>query len=229
MVFFNGVPVATHGFELVRTWDTLGMRATQSNDLVLTAAFVPEECLFHAYPVGHLDAAIGLSVMSLNVPAFGAVALGTAVAGMEWVREQVCARGRRVDPEVQHAFARMEVLVETARSVLFRHGQEVATFDRATALSVEEVYARGNLAKYVACESAIEIMQHVMEIAGGAGYHRRFPVERHLRDARAGAIMPYSSPEARKLFAAVSLDTSDRPSFGLAEGADRARLVLEGW
>jgi alkylation response protein AidB-like acyl-CoA dehydrogenase len=204
------------------------MRATQSNDLVLAGAFVSDECLFHAYPVGHLDAAIGLSVMSLNVPAFGAVALGTAVAGMEWVRAQVGARGRQADPEVRHAFAEMEVLLETARAMLHRHGQEVAV-DRAATLTVEEIYARGNLAKYVACESAIAIMHHVMEIAGGAGYHRRFPVERHLRDARAGAIMPYSAPDARKLFAAVSLDTRDRPVFGLAEGADRAELVLEGW
>ncbi len=229
MVFFNGVPVATPGLDLVRTWDTLGMRATQSNDLVLDGAFVPDDCLFHAYPVGHLDAAIGLSVMSLNVPAFGAVALGTAVAGMEWVRQRVGASGRQFDPEVRHAFARMEVLLETARAMLFRHGQEVAAFDRAAALTVAEVYARGNLAKYVACESAIEIMHHVMELAGGAGYHRRFPVERHLRDARAGAIMPYSSPDARKLFAAVSLDPAGQSTFGLAEGAERAQLVLEGW
>ena len=64
-----------------------------------------------------------------------------------------------------------------------------------------DLYARGNLAKYVACQNAIAIMDRVMEISGGAGYHRRFPIERLYRDVRAGAIMPYSSPDARTLFA----------------------------
>jgi alkylation response protein AidB-like acyl-CoA dehydrogenase len=226
MLFFNGVPIDTPGLVVHRTWDTLGMRATQSNDLELDDAFVPDEALFHAYPVGHLDAGIGLSVMSLNVPSFGAIALGIATAGIEWAREAVLKRGRQADGEVQHSFARMEVLLESARAVLYRHGQELARFDRAADLTVEEVYARGNLAKYVACENAIAIMDCVMEIAGGQGYHRRFPVERLYRDVRAGAIMPYSSPDARKLFAEVSLGLSSRPVFGHQEGAEQVRRVL---
>jgi alkylation response protein AidB-like acyl-CoA dehydrogenase len=226
MLFFHGVPVDTPGLAIHRTWDTLGMRATQSNDLELDGAFVPEEALFHAYPVGRLDGGIALSVMSLNVPSFGAIALGIATAGLEWAREAVLKRGRTGDPEVQHAFARMEVLLETARAVLFRHGHELAAFDRAAELTVEEVYARGNLAKYVACEHAIAIMDRVMELAGGQGYHRRFPVERLYRDVRAGAIMPYSSPDARKLFAEVALGLRPRPVFGFEEGAAQARRVL---
>jgi alkylation response protein AidB-like acyl-CoA dehydrogenase len=227
MLFFNGVPLDTPGLSIVRTWDTLGMRATQSNDLELAGAFVPDEALFHAYPVGHLDGGIGLSVMSVNVPTFGAIALGIATAGMEWARAAVLKRGRQGDPEVQHAVARMEILLETARAVLHRHAHELATVDRAAELSVEEVYARGNLAKYVACENAIAIMDHVMELAGGQGYHRRFPVERYYRDVRAGAIMPYNAPDARKLFAEVSLGLSPRPVFGYGDGAAQARLVLE--
>jgi alkylation response protein AidB-like acyl-CoA dehydrogenase len=227
MLFFNGVPVDTPGLRIVRTWDTLGMRATQSNDLELEDAFVPDEALFHAYPVGHLDAGIGLSVMSLNVPSFGAIALGVATAGFEWARETVVKRGRQDDPEVQHAFARMEILLETARAVLYRHAQELAAFDRAAELSVQDVYARGNLAKYVACDHAIAIMHTVMEIAGGQGYHRRFPIERWYRDVRAGSIMPYSSPDARKLFAEVALGTLGSPVFGYGEGAEQVRRVLE--
>jgi alkylation response protein AidB-like acyl-CoA dehydrogenase len=227
MLFFNGIPVDSPGLRLVRTWDTLGMRATQSNDLELENVLVPEESLFHAYPVGHLDGGIGLSVMSVNVPSFGAVTLGVAAAGLEWARNTVLERGRQTDPEVLHAFARMEILLETARAVLYRHAHELASFDRAAQLSVAEVYARGNLAKYVACENAIAILDQVMEIAGGQGYHRRFPVERLYRDVRAGAIMPYNSPDARKLFAEVALGLSSGPVFGYGEGAEQARRVLE--
>jgi alkylation response protein AidB-like acyl-CoA dehydrogenase len=226
MVFFNGIPIDVPGLRLVRTWDTLGMRATQSNDLELDGVVVPDEALFHAYPVGHLDGTIGLTVMSLNVPSFGAIALGIATAGMEWARETVLRRHRQDDAEVRHAFARMEVLLESARAVLWRHGRELAEVDRAAALEIEDVYARGNLVKYVACENAIAIMDHVMELAGGQGYHRRFPVERLYRDVRAGAIMPYSSPDARTLFAQVALGVSPGPVFAHGLGAARVAAVL---
>lgn len=228
MVFFNGVPIDAPGLTLDRTWDTLGMRATQSNDLRLEEVLVPDEALFHAFPVGHLDATIGLAIMSLNVPSFGAIALGIAGGGMEAVRRSVIERGRATDPEVQHAFAEMEVLLESARAVLYRHAHELVTFDRPSQLSVLDVYARGNLAKYVACQNAIAIMDHVMEIAGGAGYHRRFPIERLYRDVRAGAIMPYSSPDARKLFAQAALGIEPAPVHDYADSAAGLGRLLDG-
>ncbi len=228
MVFFNGIPIDTPGLTLIRTWDTLGMRATQSNDLQLEDVVVARESLFHAYPVGHLDATIGLAVMSLNVPSFGAVALGIATAGIEIVRRSVVERGRTADPEVQHAFAQMDVLLETARAVLYRHAHELSAFDRRAQLDVIDVYARGNLAKYVACENAIAIMDRVMEISGGAGYHRRFPIERLYRDVRAGAIMPYSSPDARKLFAQAALGVEPSPVYHYAESAAGLERLLDG-
>jgi alkylation response protein AidB-like acyl-CoA dehydrogenase len=227
MVFFNGIPLGTPGLAIVPTWDTMGMRATQSNDLTLDGAVVPEECLFHAYPVGHLDASIGLSVWSLNVPSFGAVALGIAAGGMEWVRGAVLERERQRDAEVQHAFAQMEILLETARATLYRHAHEVATFDRPSSLTVPELFARGNLAKYVACENAVRIMHLVIEVAGGQGYHRRFPLERMYRDVRAGAIMPDNSPAARRSFAEIALGLETLPVFGYAESAGHGDRVLE--
>lgn len=226
MVFFNGIPTDSPGLEIVRTWDTMGMRGTQSNDLVLEDVHVDEACAFHAYPVGHLDANVGLSVWSVNVPTFGAVALGVAAGGMEWVRAGVLRFGRQDDPEVRHAFAEMEVLLESARAVLVRHAREVETAARAAELSVPELFARGNLAKYVACENAIRIMSLVLEVAGGAGYHKRFPAERMYRDVRAGAIMPDSSPAARRTFAEVSLGLETLPVFGYEESDGRLEEVL---
>jgi alkylation response protein AidB-like acyl-CoA dehydrogenase len=228
MVFFNGVPIEAPGLEIVRTWDTMGMRGTQSNDLVLEDVFVGEVSAFHAYPVGHLDATIGLSVWSLNVPSFGAVALGIAAGAMEWLRGGVLRFGREGEAEVQRAFAEMEVLLESARAVLQRHALEVEAFDRASELTVPELFARGNLAKYVACENAIRIVGLVVEVAGGAGYHKRFPAERMYRDVRAGAIMPDSSPAARKTFADVSLGIADGlPVFDHADSASQLAKVLE--
>ncbi len=225
IVFFNGVPVASDGLSIERTWDTLGMRGTQSNDLLLEDVFVPAEALFHAYPVGHLDALTALNVFTWAVPSFGVVALGIAAGGFEAVRRLVLDRGRQDEPEVQHVIARIEILLESARSTLYRHAVDAVSHDVPSQLSVLEVYARGNLAKYVACDNAIEIMDRVMELAGGVGYHRRFPIERMYRDVRAGSIMPYNAPEARQLFAQVALGLEPSPVFGYEESIARAELV----
>jgi alkylation response protein AidB-like acyl-CoA dehydrogenase len=139
------------------------------------------------------------------------ISLGVAAAGMELARRAVIDRGRAGNAEVQRAFAEMEVLLETARAVLYRHAHEIGAYDRGAQLSVVELYARGNLAKYVACQNAIAIMDRVMEVSGGVGYHRRFPIERLYRDVRAGAIMPYSSPDARALFAQEALGIEPAP------------------
>ena len=44
-------------------------------------------------------------------------------------------------------------------------------------------------AKVIATEAAVSVTQTALEVCGGQGYTRALPIERHLRDARAGAVM----------------------------------------
>ena len=229
MVFFNGIPIDAPGLAIVRTWDTLGMRATQSNDLKLEDVFVPGEALFHAYPVGHLDAVIGAPVMSLNVPSFGAVSLGIAAAGMELARRPVVERGRSGSAGGAARVRRDGGAARVgARGALPPRARGGGVRPRRRSSPVMDLYARGNLAKYVACENAIAIMDRVMEVSGGVGYHRRFPIERLYRDVRAGAIMPYSSPDARTLFAQAALGIEPSPVHDYAASAAGLERLLAG-
>jgi alkylation response protein AidB-like acyl-CoA dehydrogenase len=223
MYFFNFIPIDSPGITIKQTWDTMGMRGTQSNDVIYEDLFVPDELLFHSYPVGHLDAAIGLSVMTWNVVSFGAIALGIAGGAFEWAREYVQKRGRQHAGQVQNHFAEMEVLLESARAVIYRHSHEVTSGLAREQLSVQEIYERGNLAKYVSCENAIDVMDRVVEVCGGVGYHKRFPIERMYRDVRAGAIMPYNSPEARELFAETAFGIERLPIIDFHETGLQSR------
>ncbi|HWQ00705.1 MAG TPA: acyl-CoA dehydrogenase family protein [Gaiellaceae bacterium] len=204
------------GFTFVETWDTLGMRGTQSNDLVIEDAFVPEESLVHSLPVGHLDPTVLKAVFCWGMPTFGAVYLGIAAGAMEWVRRSVLERGREQDPLVQVSFAQMEVLLETARAVLYRHCQEVET-GAFLSLGVQEGFARAGLAKVVATNNAVEIMRHVVDVAGGAAFMRRFPLERMWRDVQAGPIMPYNNHQALQLFGATALGVELAPEVTLEQ------------
>ena len=200
----------TQGFEFVQTWDTLGMRATQSNDLAIEDGFVPDEALVHSLPVNHFDARILKTVFAWAMPTFGCVYLGIAAGAMEVAKEMVLKRGRGDDAFVQASFAQMEVLLETARAVLWRHCEEVVS-GTLFELGVQEGLARAGLAKVVPANNAVEIMRHVVDVTGGAAYMRKLPLERMWRDVQAGPIMPYNNHQALELFGTTSLGVQLAP------------------
>jgi alkylation response protein AidB-like acyl-CoA dehydrogenase len=210
------------GFEFVPTWDTLGMRGTQSNDLKIEDAFLPDAALVHSLPVNHLDATILRSVFCWAMPTFGCVYLGIAAGAMEWTRKMVEQRGRTQDPFVQSSFAQMELLLETGRAVLYRHCHEVdsgAILD----LGVQQGFARAALAKVVPANNAVEIMRHIVDVAGGAAFMRRYPLERMWRDVQAGPIMPYNNHQALQLLGATSLGVALAPEITREESGMTSR------
>ena len=220
-VIFFRLPRDVDGMTVKKTWDTLGMRGTQSNDFTLQDVFVPDESVFHSYPEGHFDAVLLKTVWGWAMPTFGAVYIGIAAGALAFAREQVLARGRQDDPQVQHYFAEMEVLLETARAMLYRHAEEMESEALYSELPVQEGLARTVLVKYVATNNAVAIVDRALHVVGGAGYFRRFPLERMYRDVRAGPIMPYNNLEAHDLFGKTSLGVQIAPAVNL-EG----RLVV---
>lgn len=216
------------GMEVKDTWDTMGMRGTLSNDWSMRDVFVPEDAVFHSYPVDHFDSVLLRMTWSWAMPAFGAVYLGIAGGAMAYARDQVQARGREDDPAVQTAFAEMEILLETARAVLWRHTDEVISGDLFEQFTVQEGMARTMLTKHVPCNNAIRIVDLALEVVGGAGFFRRSPLERMYRDVRAGVIMPYNNPEARSLFGRNALGIEIAPEVPAEESGDRVRQAGRG-
>jgi alkylation response protein AidB-like acyl-CoA dehydrogenase len=216
-VLFFRLPRDAEGMRMKETWDTMGMRATRSDDFELEDVFVPDDAVFHSYPVGHFDATMLKTVWGWAMPTFGAVYLGIGAGALQFARAQVEARGRQDDPHVQSLFAEMEVLLETARAVLYRHAREMDSEALYTELPVQDGMARAVLTKYVTTNNAVAIVDRALHVVGGAGYYRRFPLERMYRDVRAGPIMPYSNLEAHDLFGRTSLGIEIAPAVPLAE------------
>jgi alkylation response protein AidB-like acyl-CoA dehydrogenase len=218
-VLFFRLPRDVEGLRMKETWDTMGMRATLSDDFELEDVFVPDEAVFHSYPVGHFDATMLKTVWGWAMPTFGAVYLGIGAGALQFARDQVQARGRQDDAQVQNMFAEMEVLLETARALLYRHAREMESEALYTELPVQDGMARAVLTKYVATNNAVAIVDRAFHVVGGAGYYRRFPLERMYRDVRAGPIMPYSNLEAHDLFGRTSLGIEIAPA---VEGTEAA-------
>ncbi|MDQ3379671.1 MAG: acyl-CoA/acyl-ACP dehydrogenase [Actinomycetota bacterium] len=226
-VIFFRLQRDVEGMTVKDTWDVMGMRATQSNDFDLDDVFVAEEDVIHRYPAHHFDGTMLKTVWGWAMPTFGAVYLGIGAGAMAFARE-FALRTKKADlPEVQHLFAEMEVLLETARAVLHRHAQEMATGALYSDLPVQEGMARAVLAKYVATNNACGIVDRALHVVGGAGYFRRFPLERMYRDVRAGPIMPYTNLEAHDLFGRTALGIEIAPAVPLPD-EHRPRTSVDG-
>ncbi|KRF39863.1 acyl-CoA dehydrogenase family protein [Paenibacillus sp. Soil787] len=169
---------------LVETWDTLGMRATGSHDVVLNGVFVDKDMRLSGK--GMDDGGGWL----LHIPA---CYMGIAMAARDYALE--FARSYRPNhmnepiaalPSVQHSIGEMEIELRTARSLLYaaadRWDREIE--DRP-ALKPEL-----GLAKYVATNNAIKIVDLAMRIVGAASLSRNRPLERYYRDVRAGLHNP---------------------------------------
>jgi isovaleryl-CoA dehydrogenase len=83
---------------------------------------------------------------------------------------------------IQHALANMDMSTRAARLMVHEAARLGDLGDEGALVALME-------AKVVATEAAASVTQTALEVCGGQGYTRAMPIERHLRDARAGAVM----------------------------------------
>jgi alkylation response protein AidB-like acyl-CoA dehydrogenase len=85
-------------------------------------------------------------------------------------------------PTSRARLARARILLDASRALTAETASSVENPDEGTMLKVLE-------AKACACEMALEVTDAAMRLCGGAAFSRHLPIERHFRDARAGAVM----------------------------------------
>jgi len=167
-------------------WDGLGMAGNSSIALVLEDVQVGDETRIGA------PGKAGELVFGVVAPFFlvglAAVNVGIASAAARTATEH--AAGRRYPDGsslaevqyVQHLIADMDLATRQAR-LLVREAAALGDAGDETALvAIME-------AKVAATDAAASVTQKALEATGGQGYTPSLPIERHLRDSRAGAVM----------------------------------------
>ena len=190
------------GIRIEETWDTLGMRATGSHDVVLEQVFVPDRYRLGRSAGRGVDDGGG---WLLHIPAcYIGIARAARDAALRFARGYKPSSVNVPIAElanVQYAIGRMEAELRTARSLLYAVAER---WDR-------EPENRGamrpdlGLAKYVATNSAIRVVDQAMRIVGGASLSRSMPLERYYRDVRAGLHNPPMDDNVLRLLAADAL------------------------
>jgi len=208
----------TPGYRIVETWDTMGMRATRSDDVILEGAFVPDRYVARIVPAGTADAFV-LGVFGWALMGFANVyyavarrAIDLALPAIKSKTALAVSRTMAYHPEIQHMVAQMML----AYDPIGPHIEQVVEdwsngVDHGAAWPAKLVSA-----KHHAVEAAWKIVDLAMEVSGGAGMFRSNELERLFRDARCGRFHPANTFLTHEIVAktALGIDLGEQPRWG---------------
>jgi alkylation response protein AidB-like acyl-CoA dehydrogenase len=179
------VPVRAEGVTVLDNWDTLGMRGTASNDVVLEDVFVPEDKVVANRPYGVVDPPLQV-IASIAMPIISGVYLGVAEAAYE--AAVPVARRKAEDPIVQRQVGLMAHRLKVASWALDGSIDEVGDDPDP---SVQR-FAAVMTAKREIALAGIEVCDIALELGGGPAFFRGSTLERCYRDIRAAKFHPLS-------------------------------------
>jgi alkylation response protein AidB-like acyl-CoA dehydrogenase len=188
------VPVTAPGLRIEYVWDTLGMRATRSDNVILDNCFVPADLVFDDPPVPSMPEFLAANEAAINLP-YTAVYLGVGFAVLRAVAENVQQRqpkgyGQPIayHPDIRRRVALMSAQLEAARWLL-RYAAWLSDQEGQTP-TVEAAYFK---AKYVVGEAVAAASRSALEMGGAHAIFKGSPIERLFRDGATATIMQPSS------------------------------------
>lgn len=173
------------GLTVGRIEDKMGIRGSQTAMLNFDDVVVPEENRLGKEGEGFK---IAMRTLDRTRPGIAAQALGIAQGALDVSLEYLKQRrqfGRPlVEQEaIQFMLADMETQVEASRHLLYRAADvvETAGFEAASSPDVTRYSA---MAKLMCSDTAMKVTTDAVQLFGGYGYVRDYPVERMMRDAK---------------------------------------------
>jgi alkylation response protein AidB-like acyl-CoA dehydrogenase len=187
------IPRDADGYQIIETWDTLGMRATQSQDTVLDRLFVPDELVPLVCPAGFAGAGpFQLSIFAWALLGFASTYLGAAKRAFDLTVETMPKRSSIAltnsmahHPEVQHNVAEMRFAYDAAEALLER-----TTADWTNGVEHADWPVRIIGARYFVITESYEIVDRALDLSGGSGAFKRSRLEQLFRDVRMGRFHP---------------------------------------
>jgi alkylation response protein AidB-like acyl-CoA dehydrogenase len=200
------VPQSAQGVSIEDTWNTLSMRGSGSNDLILTNVHVGADAYLDQ------EAAVETSIQ-LRQGVWGLLLASVYLGIAEGARNEALrfARKRRPNslkqqsiaalPHIQDKVGRMEILLLESKALLFGLAEQYTREPD----SVEPGLV--GAAKYSTTNHAVEIVDLAMRIVGAASLALTSPLQRYYRDVRAGLHNPPMDDAALAALAKMVLET----------------------
>ena len=172
----NGTP----GLSFGKKEKKMGIRASATRELIFEDMRVPKENVIGKEGLGFI---VVMRTFDKTRPGVGAQAVGVAQAaldyGVQYDRERV-QFGRKIInfQAVQHMLADMATLVEAARALVYSVARHIDANPNGS-------YSKeASMAKVFASDVAVKVTTDAVQVLGGYGYMRYYPVEKMMRDAK---------------------------------------------
>ncbi|HAW49365.1 TPA: acyl-CoA dehydrogenase [bacterium] len=167
------------GFEFGKKEKKLGIRCSETRELIFKDCFVPQENLIAKEGMGFI---VAIKTFDNSRPGIGAQAVGIAQGALGLTVKYAKERHQFGQPissfqGIQWMFADMATKIEAARSLVYTTAKMI---DRG----VKDVSMESAQAKLFASDVAMEVTTNCLQIFGGYGYMKEYPIEKYFRDAK---------------------------------------------
>jgi len=191
------VEKGTPGFSFGRKEKKMGIRASATRELIFEDCLVPAENIIGREGMGFI---MTMRLFDLSRPGIGAQAVGVAQGAMEAAVDYAKKRIQFGHPiisfqAVQHMLANMATDVEAARALVYAVARTVDS-------GAKNIGLESAMAKVFASDVAMRVTTDAVQIFGGVGYMRDYPVEKMMRDAKITQIYEGTNQVLRNVIAA---------------------------
>lgn len=204
------------GYRIKQTWDTLGMRATSSQDTILEGAFVPDDYISRVVPVDFAGADLFvLGIFAAVEPLFSNVYIGCAqrmfdlAVASATARRSVALGGQSMahNPMTQYAVAEMAIELDA----IIAHADRV-TDDWCSGVDHGGLWpAKLVGVKYAVTEGVRRIAKLALDVYGGGAIFKTNEMERLLRDTMLATIHPANSAVTHEIVGKSHLGLLGQP------------------
>jgi butyryl-CoA dehydrogenase len=173
------VEKGTPGFSFGKEEEKMGIRASKTTELVFQDCRIPAANLLGTEGTGFFTA---MKTLDKSRPGVAAQAVGIAQgayeAAVQYARERVQFGQAIINFQaIQFMLADMAIKIEAARSLVYSTARMVDA-------GVKNISKESAMSKVFASDMAMEVTTDAVQIFGGYGYMREYPVEKMMRDAK---------------------------------------------
>ena len=190
------------GFTFGKKEKKMGIRASATRELIFRNCLIPEENIISKPGMGFL---MTMKLLDRSRPGVAAQALGVAQGALEAAVEYTKQRIQFGHPlitlaVVQDMLAEMAIQVEAARALVYAAARTVDS-------GAKDFTESSAMAKVFASDVAMKVTTDAVQLCGGAGYMRDYPLEKMMRDAKITQIYEGSNQVLRN---AISIELRKR-------------------
>lgn len=190
------VEKGTPGFTFGKKEKKLGIRASATRELVFTDCRVPRANILGREGMGFI---VAMKTLDRTRPGIGGQAIGIAQGALDTAVKYARERhqfGVAITSfqAVQHMLADMATQLEAARALVYAAARMIDA-------GIKEFSKEAAMAKVFASDTAMKVTTDAVQVMGGYGYMRDYPVEKMMRDAKITQIYEGTNQIQRNVIA----------------------------